>query len=199
MKKLGIGCLGIIGIFVIIGIIMAAVGGGGEEETVSSENEDVTGSETENVEEADTATDEDGEQAVVFSMNENVEVGEMDYQITDMETTDSVGDEFVSEDASGIYVLLTVQATNNGSDAVTISEDYVKLILEESTYEADSIASTYANEDGMGLFLEQINPGSTTEGVIAFDVTEDVANNGDLQAQVQEGIFGSNTAIVDLD
>lgn len=206
MKKIGIGCLGIIGIFILLIIIVAVIGNGdenssenneNEEEQVSEDNQEVSGSETEEIDEVE--TDEEGNEAAVFSSGEVVSVGDIDYTVLSTDTTNTLGSEFANTEASGVYYLMEVEVTNNGSEAVTISDSYVKLLLNGNTYDPDTSASIYANEDGFGLLSEQINPGSTVSGFVGFDVTEEVAEADDLQAQVQEGIFGSNTAIIDLD
>lgn len=205
MGKLFKGCLTSIGAIVVLIIVIALFTGGDDNDEdqaedgaeVEEENQEVSGSESEGIEE--TATDEDGDEAALFSMGETVDVGDMQYTIEGMDTTSSIGDEIVGSETSDVFVILDVSVTNNGNDSVTVDSSYLELLLDESTYSADTTASRHASEGDTDMFLEQINPGSSLEGSVAFDVTEDVAENENLMVQVQEGMFGTNTAIINLD
>ncbi|RKD73496.1 uncharacterized protein DUF4352 [Sinobaca qinghaiensis] len=177
MKKFGIGCLGLIGILVIIVIIIVAVSGGDEASTSNEDGE----SSSENSSESDEE---------VYSMGEEAQAGDVTYVINNMETANSAGMEGIEQEANGIFIVLDVDVTNNGSEAVTMDSSYLSLLSNGNTYEADA-----ANSD---LFLEQINPDSSNSGEVVFDVNPDVAESDDLQAQLNEGMFGSNSAVVNL-
>ncbi len=96
----------------------------------------------------------------------------------------------MEQEANGIFIVLDVDVTNNGSEAITMDSSYLSLLSSGNTYDADGV-----NSD---LFLEQINPGSSNSGEVVFDVNPDVAESDDLQAQLNEGMFGSNSAVVNL-
>lgn len=195
MGKMFKGCLTGVGalvlVIIIIVIIVVATGGGGDESSSDSSNNEGSS------EESNTSED-GGSEEETYSTGEEVQVGDVTYVINSMETAGTVGSDGLETEADGTFILVDVEITNNGSEAITVDESYVKLLSDGNTYEPSSEASGYANEDGVGLFLEQINPDSTSSGVIAFDVNEEVAEAEDLQAQVQEGILGNNSAKVNL-
>ncbi|WP_022794721.1 DUF4352 domain-containing protein [Marinococcus halotolerans] len=195
MGKMFKGCLTGVGalvlVIIIIVIIVSVTGGDGDESSGDSSNNEGSSEES-------SASEDGGSEEETYGTGEEVQVGDVTYVVNGMETSGTVGSDGLETEADGTYILVDVEITNNGSEAITVDESYVKLLSDGNTYEPDSEASGYANEDGMGLFLEQINPDSTSSGVIAFDVNEEVAEADDLQAQVQEGILGNNSAKVNL-
>lgn len=188
MKKFfKIGCLGVIAL-VVLGIIIAVATGGGDETADTS-----TGSKAP-VEE---------KKAEVAGMGEVVKVGDVSFTINSKETADQVGPSIMPETASGKYVVLDVTFLNGGNEAVMIDSSFFKLKLGEKTYEADSMASLTGNqnEDGSiqtAFMAEEINPDSEVTGKVVFDVNPDVADSADLQVQVQSGLFGTETATINL-
>ncbi|GEK58328.1 DUF4352 domain-containing protein [Marinococcus halophilus] len=187
MGKMFKGCLTGIGalvlVVIIIMIIVMATGGDGEESSGDSSNNEGSS------EESNASEDGDSEEET-YGTGEEVQVGEVTYVINGMETASSAGIEGLEEEASGIYIVLDVEVTNNGNEAITMGSSYIKLLNGDNTYEADDFNSE--------LFVEEINPDSTATGDVVFDVNEDVAEAEGLQAQVQEGAFGSNSAKVNL-
>lgn len=208
MGKMFKGCMSVIGIVVviaiIIGVISMATGGGDSSSSDSSNggNEESSGSSEES---ADSGSEDSGSsEEETYGTGEEVEVGAVTYVINGMETSDTVGPSVLEETAQDTFVVLDIEFTNNGDEAVTVDSSYLQLLYDGNTYEADSAASISANQNEDGsidspLFQEQVNPGSTVEGQVVFDVTSDVAEADGLQLQMQEGLFGSNTAIVNLD
>lgn len=181
MGKMFKGCLTGVGalvlVIIIIVIIVVATGGGGDESSGGESSESSSGS-------------NGGSEEQTYSVGDEVEVGDVTYVINGMETASSAGIEGLEEEASGIYIVLDVEVTNNGNEAITMGSSYIKLLNDDNTYEADDFNSE--------LFVEEINPDSTATGDVVFDVNEDVAEAEGLQAQVQEGILGNNSAKVNL-
>lgn len=84
--------------------------------------------------------------------------------------------------------------TENSNEAITVDSSYFKIVNGENTYEPDTMASSTANEDGLGLFFEQIKPGSSRNTFVVFDITQDVVGSEDKQ--VQSGMLGTETGII---
>lgn len=194
MKKFfKIGCLGIIGLVVLVIIAAVAFGGGDESSTTSTETDSSTPA---------TETKET-EEVKVAGIGEEVQVGDATFVINSIETADQVGPSMLPETASGKYVVLDVTYTNGGNEAVMVDSSFFKLKLGEKTYEADAMASISGNqqEDGtiQNAFLaEEVNPDSEVTGKVVFDVNPDVAESEDLQLQVQSGLFGTETGMINL-
>ncbi|GAA2002503.1 DUF4352 domain-containing protein [Brevibacterium samyangense] len=101
--------------------------------------------------------------------------GDWDVTVNGVETgVATIGDDFLSEDAQGQYVLVDLAVTNTGDSASLFMTNDAQLVdTEGRTYEADSSASLYLGDEGASL-LDEVNPGNTLEGVVAFDVPEGI-------------------------
>lgn len=183
MKKGLFGCLGCLGVVVIIVVIIAiisAVMGGGDD----------TGS----------SKDDKTKQAKI---GEKVKVDKLEYTVNSIDTSDSVGNEYVSSQANGQYIVADVTVKNNGDEAITIDTELFKIINGDETNGADASASTDANTSAsnpgdIGFFLEQLNPGNEKTGKVMFDVSEKTAQSDSTEMQVQSGMFGSQKANIKL-
>lgn len=188
MKKVfKLGCLGVIGLVVLIAVAAMAFGGGGDDTATNG----------------GAAKPAEEKKATTAKMNEVLNVGDAAFTITGKETAAQVGPSVLPETASGKYLVLDVTFKNNGNEAIMVDSSFFKLKLGEKTYEADDVASISANqsEDGsidMGLFYEEVNPDSEVKGKVVFDVTPEVADSTELQVQVQSGMFGTETGIINL-
>lgn len=208
LKKLGIGCLGLIAVIILIAVIAGIAGGGGdetasEEEIQETQEEAEEGGEAEPSEETNEAVEaEEAEETA--TLGDTIDVGNIQYTINDVNTTTEVGPSALPTTTSEQFIVLDITVMNNGDEAITFDSSYIKLQEGDRTFEPSPDASMSANqgEDGNienSFFLEEINPGSEVTGSVVFDVAPSVAEAEGLQAQVQEGMFGSNTAIIDLD
>ncbi|MFP7478024.1 DUF4352 domain-containing protein [Terribacillus saccharophilus] len=192
MKKFGIGCLSIIGIIVVIGIIIGVASGGGDDTSSTS------GSDSSNNSEKKASNEEE-----TFSLGDTAEVGAVTYTVDNFETTQSVGPSVLPTETDQQFIVLDVTFKNNGNEAVTFDSSYLKLKNGDKTYEASSEASMSANqsEDGSidnSFFLQEVNPDSEISGKVVFEVAPEVAEADGLQLQVQEGIFGTKTGLYNL-
>jgi len=127
----------------------------------------------------------------------------MTYKINGQSTADQVGPSVLPEKANGKYVVIDVTLKNNGDKAVTVDASFFKLKRGGKTYEANSTASMSANqgEDGdiqNSFFMQDVNPDSEITGKVVFDVAPEVASASDLQLQVQTGVFGTQTQVINL-
>lgn len=210
-KKRG-GCLKwiviIFGVLILLGACTALLGGGDNatnttpdeavEETedtsteeASEETTEQTGSDEEEIVEEDEADD-------IVGLATPLNVGDVEFTINNWEQTASVGTDFMIEEANDTYMVMDVTVANNSSEAITVDSSYFKVVNGENTYEPDTMASSTANEDGLGLFFEQINPGSSRNALVVFDVTQDVVDSNEKQVQVQSGIWGTETGLINL-
>ncbi|MCA1011397.1 DUF4352 domain-containing protein [Halobacillus halophilus] len=184
------GCLSVIAL-VVLGVIVASLGGGGESDTAST-NSDGESTETS----ADGGNSEEKEQT--YGIGDKVDVGKMAFTVNEKTTASTVGPEMLQEEANGKYVIVDVTVTNNGNEANTVDSSMFKLKFEDKTYEADSAATMSANEDAVEFFLAEVNPDSTIEGKVAFDINVETAEKDGLKLQVSEGVFGTNTKTINL-
>ncbi|WP_462421084.1 DUF4352 domain-containing protein [Salinicoccus sp. Marseille-QA3877] len=115
-----------------------------------------------------------------------------------MYQSDSVGSEFIASEANDTYIVMDVTVVNHQNEAITTDSNFFKIIYGERVFEPDGSESINANDDGSGLFLEEINPGPSRTANIVFDVTQDIVNSSDKQLQVRSGFWGTETGIINL-
>lgn len=205
MKKFFSGCLTIIIIFIVLGIIIGACSNGSDDK----EDNKATSTSTNNTKEEKKAvskdtTDEKKEApAKTYKIGDSVKVGKMQYKVKSISVTDQVGPSALPTKASGQYVVIEVSVKNNGDEAVTVDSNFFKLLKEKKTFDADSAGSMSANQSENGnidnsFFLQNVNPESEISGKVVFDVADSVAKSKDLKLQVQTGAFGTETEVINL-
>lgn len=218
-KKRG-GCLKwvliIFGLLILLGACGAMLGGGDENATnttpdeATEESEDNSSNETdvdtESGEQEESASEdeevvEEDEAVESVGIGETLTVDDLDFTVHGVTQQDSVGDVMTSN-ANDTYLVLDVTVTNNQNEAVMMMSEYFKIVDGETVYEPDSVASTNANQaispDNLGLLAEELNPGSSRDALIVYDVTQQVVDSNTKQLQVQSGMFGTQTGIINL-
>ena len=214
-KKRG-GCLKwvliIFGVLILLGACGALLGGGDnatnttpEEATKESEEpaeevETESGEQEESAEEDEEVVEED-EAVETVGIGETLTVDDIDFTVNDMYQQDSVGD-VIASNANDTYLILDVSVTNNQNEAVMLMDSYFKIVDGETVFEPDGTASMTANQaispDNLGLLAEEINPGSSRDALIVYDITQSVIDSQTKQLQVQSGMFGTETGIINL-
>lgn len=115
----------------------------------------------------------------------------------------SVGPSLAPTNAKGIFVVADVTIKNKGKEALTIDSSMFKLKSGDKTFEADNTGSMSANQSDNGsiensFFLQRINPDSTAQGKIVFDVSENIANAKDKKLEVISSLFSVKKITFDL-
>lgn len=96
------------------------------------------------------------------------------YKVDNVQTFENLGGEY-GEDASGVFVVVSLTMVNQTGKTVDISSTHLQLADQKKrTYDADGGASAYlASDDRVeveGISYDQLNPGLSTQGAVAFDV-----------------------------
>lgn len=114
-----------------------------------------------------------GEDATTAQVGDTVTSGDLEMTVTNVETTKEVSDDsgFITEEARGKYVIVDVEVTNNGEDSLSFFAAGVPLVDPDGN-EHDSTVDV-AIVRGDSDLAEPVNPGSTAQGFIAYDVPED--------------------------
>lgn len=181
MRK-GLGCLGIVFVGVIVLVVIFAALGGSESGNESGSKSGGSGK------------DEKQE----FAIGDKVKAGDLEYTVNDIERADTVGNQYVSSNADGKYIVADVTVKNNGDETITIDTELFKIWNSDATNGADAAASTNANPSDIGFFLEQLNPSNEKTGKIVFDVSEKTAQSDELKMQVSSGMFGTEKTEISL-
>ena len=117
------------------------------------------------------------------------------YKVTNARATKTIGDpDMFGERADGMFVVVTLQLTNNKDETKTFSDTSAKIKTSDGNeYETSSDAVFAFGDDS--LLLKDIQPDLTARGKIAFELPPSKVSGSTL---VIEDIFGSGEIKVDL-
>ena len=177
------GCLGFIGL-IVLGAIAAALGGGDDKkETTSSEPKQET--------QAPAAKEEAKKEEPKKELSKEGESSKVKIAVGSVESTDSVGGEYLKEKAQGVFKVVEITITNNQKDAITVDANSFKLVDNkdrEFTYSTQAqTAFDVGNGGSSDFFLKQLNPGLSQTGKIIYDVPVDAQG---LVLKARGGMMG---------
>lgn len=191
-----------IGAIIVVFAIGSAIGGGSDDKApkpAPSASADPTGDKPQAQEETPEQSPEEvlPEQPKGFQIGDVANVGDMTYKVVSVDTATEVGPSFSVTKAKGTFVVVKIEVTNNANEAAMVDSSFFKLKSGEKSFEADSMASLWANtsEDGNNgsFILENLNPDLTMSGVVVFDVSDAVATAADNVLVAQTGFWGTES------
>ena len=163
------------------GIYNAATAGDGDSaapapESVSSapaeagQEDAVSEAPTAEAEEATTEEAATEEAPAAAGIGDPVQADDVEITVTKVERgVKSVGPDGFEEDAQGEFVVVDVEAKNNGADEVSLGSSDFTLVGDGVNYSTSDDASFYLED---ALIYGDINPGNSYSGTIVFDVPE---------------------------
>lgn len=107
------------------------------------------------------------------------------------ETT--IGDEYLSVDAQGVFCLYAVTVQNGGDEPFFFDSSSVTGCIGDVEYSSDGEASIYVEDNE--AFLEEINPGNTVEATVVFDVPAETLLE---RLELSAGFLAMDKAVVTL-
>lgn len=150
----------LLAIIALVVIIAIATSGGGDGDTSASNSSGGSdgGSSSENA-------------AAAVGMNQAVKDGKFEFTVTGVDCSKtSLGSAPLSTDATGVFCLVNVSVANIGDEAQTLdSTSQFGYDADGKKYSTDTEAALYLEDAGQTIF-EQLNPGTSVDGVLVFDV-----------------------------
>jgi hypothetical protein len=187
-------------VVVVVVIVVIGLGnmGGSKDSKSSSNSQKVSSSAS-----SSNSNNTSAKTEKTYKVGQVVKVGSMQYTVTGVSTTKSVGPSILPTDAKDTFVVVDLTVKNLGDKEVTIDSSFFKLLDGSKTLSADSSASMSANQDESGqitnsFFLQQLNPDVEMSGKVVFDVSADQAASQSTKLKVQTGSFGTQTAEIKL-
>jgi hypothetical protein len=178
---------------IIIGAIASGGGEEGTEQASTAPKEEKSIEKDEVKEEEVVDTEEPEEEVQTVGIGQPLMVGDVVFTVTGTSTATNIGGEY-GKSSSGEFFILDVVVKNEGKEAITTDSSFFKLKSGDITYEADSEAGIWANEDN-NFFLQDVNPGIENKGKVVFDIPAGTSN---LVLQVQTGFWGTETGEITL-
>ena len=145
---------------VVLGIIIGAARGGGSDNTANNTNNN--------------GSEEAAATAETAKIGSAVRDGKFEFVVKSIECGKTVvGADYLTKQPQGQFCLLALRVTNIGDTQQYFSDSDQKLLNSEGTqYSPDSTATLY-HSNNSNVWLAQINPGNSVEGVLVFDIPKD--------------------------
>lgn len=178
--------LGVIGGFValiVLGSIAAALGGGGSTGTNAGSGAGAGASQGSS----------GGTTTHAAGIGDSVRDGKFQFKVTKVTHAKRIGGRYLGQKAQGEYTILHITVTNIGSEAQNL-DDSAQFVYDAKgrKFSADSTADIYANGSSNSVFFNQINPGNTVRGKIAFDLPKgDTA----VKAELHDSVFSGGVVV----
>ncbi|HEX3963328.1 MAG TPA: DUF4352 domain-containing protein [Trebonia sp.] len=180
----------IAGVFVLLIIISVAVGGGGSKNTPAAATSPSASSKAAAPAKAAAAPKAAGVGTAVRDGKFQFTITSVSQAKTAGDTTDGLGDT-----AQGEYTILHVTVTNIGSEPQTL-DDSAQYVYDASgrKYDASTDADLDLNSSSGAdsVFLNDINPGNTVKGQIAFDMP---TGTKAVKAELHDSAFSGGVTV----
>lgn len=111
-----------------------------------------------------------------YGINDQVKVGKLTYVVNDFKMVDSLSNVLGEKKTSGQFLVIGLTILNGDKEERFVDSNMFKVNVGDTEYSADTELDLYANEDGMGFFLETINPNIEKTGNIVFELPKQVKN-----------------------
>jgi Domain of unknown function (DUF4352) len=188
--------LGIVGVIVLLIIISVVAGSGGSNSSSTSSSAPST---TPSAASTTPSTTTSSAPAVTQTAGIGTAVrdGKFQFTVTSVTQAKSVGDtsDGLGDTAQGEYTILHVKVTNIGDQAQTL-DDSTQYVYDASgrKYDASSDADIDLNssEGSDSVFFNDINPGNSVEGQLAFDMP---AGTSAVKAELHDSIFSGGITV----
>ena len=177
------GCLigtGVVGAAIIlIIVIVAAVGGGGGTSPTTRSNPGGGGQPTHIAVPA------------AAGIGTPVRDGKFQFTITKVMYTKHAGGQFGST-AQGHYAVLHITVKNIGSESQTLDDSSQYAFANGRKFSASTEADIWLNHGADNVFLQDINPGNSVHGLIAFDMPRTLKP---VKAELHDSMFSSGVSV----
>lgn len=131
----------------------------------------------------------------VYKVGEAVKVGKITVTVHSVKYEKIIQNVLGNLSANGgEWMILNVTVKNDDTTSHTIDSSMFTALKGKSKYQASSNASMYINNNGATFFLDQLNPGLSETGNIAFDIP----SSGKYQLQVSGGMVSLSSATINL-
>lgn len=111
-----------------------------------------------------------------YGINDEVKVGKLTYVVNDVKMVDTLSNVLGEKKTSGQFLVIGLTILNGDKEERFVDSNMFKVNVGDTEYSADTELDLYANEDGMGFFLETINPNIEKTGNIVFELPKQVKN-----------------------
>lgn len=174
------GCLigtGIVGAAIIlIIVVVAAVSGGGGTAPATGGSNPTSGGQA---------------NPAAAGIGTPVRDGKFQFTITKVTYTNHAGGQFGST-AQGHYAVLHITVKNIGTESQTLDDSGQYVFANGRKFSASTEADIWLNHGSDNVFLQDINPGNSVHGLIAFDMPKTLKP---AKAELHDSIFSNGVTV----
>lgn len=177
--------LGLVGIVIVLVIVGLVVGSHNGAKTGTTGQGPTPG--------ATSQSSPGGTATKAAGIGDPVRDGKFQFTITKVTHAKRVGNRYLGQAAQGEYTILHITVTNIGNVAQNL-DDSAQFVFDARgrKFSADSTADIYINGSSNSVFFNQINPGNTVRGKIAFDLSKgDTA----VKAELHDSVFSGGVTV----
>lgn len=163
-------------IVLVIGLIVGAINmASGGTDTAVPEPEEVVAAAPAEVEDeaadqaAAPAEDAAAEEEEAPAEEESVADEEISLEITEVERTTQIGDQYLGSEAQGEYVVVHYTFSNGSGEPLDLTSSEMMLVGADGTEYAETSDGVLAYPDQYAVF-ETINPGNSFQGIVVYDL-----------------------------
>ena len=162
-RRFAIGCLGVVGVLVLLGIVVAALGGGDDGGSPTAGNQPAATTAKGTTKTMATATG-------APKLGTPVRDGKFEFTVNKVDCGKSrIGTADFGASAQGHFCLVHLKVENIGKESQLLDGSSQYLFGDAGQkFDADTEAAIYL--DDAKTFLEEINPGNAVDGVVVFDI-----------------------------
>lgn len=190
--------LSVLGLLIGIGIVSALTSGddsgsdGAQAPVVQQQETDDDKADGGAATEPTKAAEEPATEPALPGVGDSVRDGKFEFTVTQVEPgVQEIGDEFLSQEAQGQFVLVHLTVENIGNESQYFDGNNVTAYdAKNREFAADTEAAIYL--DDSNSFLNEINPGNSVKGVVVFDVPADVKLS---QLELHDSAFSGGVAV----
>ena len=210
LKFTGLGCGGLLGLFVLIGACSAILAPTDPEPSAQQSEAPAQAEQQQAAEpapepapepEPEPAPEPEPEPAPeqeAVPIGTPVRAGDLEWNVTNARYATELVSQFgeFGNSKTGNFVIVDFVVINNGAEATTVASQSLALLdAQGRRSETDPDAYEYV-DPSKNIFLEQVNPGVTSDGEVIFSVAPDA---GEFILEVGDAsFFGGETAQVNL-
>ncbi len=129
-------------------------------------------------------------------IGDEISVGNFNYRVNWIKYRKTIGNEYSSQKADGIYLIIDLSLINTDKEEHTLDNSLFKLTDESGKeYESSDDGTTALEMQGnKTLFLKQCNPNIQKEGLLCFEVP----SKDTYDLHLSGGFWNGTTAVVKL-
>ena len=126
-------------------------------------------------------------------LGDKVRDGKFQFVVTAVTYTRQAGDSLLGVTAQGHFAVLHVTVTNIGTQTQTL-DDSAQYVYDAAgrQFSASAEADIYLNKAGNAPFLQDINPGNSVTGLIAFDMPR---HDRPVKAELHDSMFSGGVTV----